>query len=171
VNKDHLPSKTTFWSSPEWSLRTGLTVFYLLVWYWLKKILKIECCYCMAGKHKEATENHFLTSWLPVKGKRWLFSISKQKKQLQANCNFTAFLTFYSIYIYVFVRLCNQCKSRSASTSVPSEKYLHCSLFDCLGYFWPKVNSADCDLTAQMCQLIRSYTVCPCDKSISDSME
>jgi hypothetical protein len=43
----------------------------------------------------------------------------------------------FTQYIHVY-HLCHRWRSRSVSTSVPSDQDLNCSLFDSLGYFWPK---------------------------------
>jgi hypothetical protein len=63
------------------------------------------------------------------------------------------------LHIYAFLCICKHCRSRSASTSMPSDQDLHCLLLNLLDYFWPK--SKQCiypDQTAWMWQLIWIYT-------------
>jgi hypothetical protein len=54
-----------------------------------------------------------------------------------------------------------QCRSRSSSTSLPSDQNLYCLLLDALGYFRPRSNqcrSDDMNLPADL-DLPRSHTI------------
>jgi hypothetical protein len=60
---------------------------------------------------------------------------------------------FYYIYLRIF-HMCDQCRSRSAGTSIPPDQDLHCLLF------WSELTNK----SKSICIMIWIYTVNTCDK-------